>query len=132
MKTFHKLAIVTGFIMGVTGSAHAGRILTPSLVRDSGLNQRLLCSVVNGNNKVIGPFSITIFRGDGPVANSANVVSMAPGVVLATTATGFLLDPTLTAYCVVEGKGISKSKTPVTLCVIPESTSDCMAAVSVP
>jgi hypothetical protein len=55
-----------------------------------------------------------------------------PGAGQVIGATPGNLGTAVFGYCVVEGPGVSKSKTPVTLCLQPANGNDCIAAVSIP
>ena len=125
------LTVLTAVLAGST-VVYAGRINTPPITRSNTLNQGLRCLVANTTAKTVGPYDITILTSTGAVADSILGITTTAGRISFGNASDTELGAALSARCVVEGKGISKKKTPVTLCVISEATTDCQAAVSVP
>ena len=118
-------------LLASSAVVYAGTIKTPALTRSNALDQRLFCLVANTTGKVIGPYAITIFKADGTVAASTFPSTLA-GSTSSATASDSQLAGSAFGRCVVQGKGISKNRTPVTLCVVSAGTNDCQAAVSVP
>ena len=125
------LTTLTAVLMSST-ITYAGTIKTPNIVRSNQNDQGVVCAVANTTTKSVGPFNITIIDEVGDDAASANNVTLGAGGSASLPATDLQLDGSQVARCVVEGKGISKNKTPVTLCVVNAMNADCQAAVSVP
>ena len=126
-------SLVVGTILLTSPSVvQAGKISTPAISRSATIGQAVVCTVANTSNRAVGPFDITIFKRDGTVADSALGRDLAAGESTSEIADASEFGNSPTARCVVEGKGISKNKTPVTLCVTSMTDIDCQAAVSVP
>ena len=114
-------------ILGASGVVEAGRINTPPITVD--FSGDLACVVTNVTKKTIGPLTVTVFDGNGMIAEAAEITTLDANVSRGVLA-GLVFD---VGFCRVEGSGVSKRKTPVTLCaVVPGTTSRCGAAVSVP
>jgi len=109
--------------------ADAGVINTPPMTRDFG--DGMGCVVANTGNKAVGPITFTIFRRSGVVAKTSIVSSLDANAMVGLAAFGadFGLSDDI-AYCRVEGKGISKNRTPVTLCSLSGVSTSCQVAVS--
>jgi len=121
------------FLLGslaATAEADAGVINTPPMTRSSG--DGIGCVVANTGKKAVGPITFTIFRRSGVVAKTTILSSLDANATsgLAALSADFQLFGDDIAYCRVEGKGISKSRTPVTLCLLPGGSTSCQAAVS--
>ncbi len=84
-----------------------------------------MCLVSNSGTKAIGPATLTVFSFNG-VPSTGNLSSLAPGATTFFQVSG----SNTTGHCVVEGKGVSKSKTPVTLCRVAVSGGACLSAVT--
>ena len=119
-------------LLASSAVVYAGTIKTPALTRSSSLDQRLFCLVANTTGREIGPYDITIFKFDGTVAESALGISTLAGRTQEIIADDSELGISPFGRCVVKGRGISKNRTPVTLCVVSSTTNDCHGAVSVP
>lgn len=125
------LAVTAGLLASST-LAWAGKIVTPPLSRSNTLNQRVRCLLANTTDKTIGPYSITVVTNLGGEAVSVSGFMTPPGTINVLTASEADFGITDTLRCEVEGSGISKRKTPVTFCVIPQTDANCLATVSVP
>lgn len=123
---------VAALCTALAGEVEAGTLVTPALAIHNGLNQRVACTVVNGGKKEIGPFTISILRSNGALADQTTIDSLSPGATTFLVADESEIGTTSTAACIVDGKGISKKKTPASLCVVPQTTFDCQAAVQAP
>jgi len=128
MRSFVSWRSVLAVGLAAIGTARAGTINTPPITVGSG--EGVGCVTANTGNKVIGPITFTVFRRNATVANTVTASSLEPngsvGLAVSSAQLGIFQD---IAYCRVEGKGISRSKTPVTLCALPAGSTTCLAAV---
>jgi hypothetical protein len=125
------LAAITTLVLSASTNARAGEVHTPLVSRSDAQDQGLACSVVNLGDKAIGPVTIRIFDESGAAARTVTLAELRPGRPGGLAALDSHLFGLL-GHCRVEGKGVSKRTTPVTLCVIPETDFNCLAAVTSP
>ena len=125
------LAILT-VLLSTSTAAYAGRVATPGIFRSRNLEQRLLCMVTNTTSGYVGPYTITIIDSYGTEVDSTTISKTRAGRINYLEASDADLGSITRAWCEVDGKGISKTRTPVTLCVTASTNSACQAAVSVP
>jgi len=115
MRSFVSWRSVLAVGLAAIGTARAGTINTPPITVGSG--EGVGCVTANTGNKVIGPITVTA---------SSLEPNGSVGLAVSSAQLGIFQD---IAYCRVEGKGISRSKTPVTLCALPAGSTTCLAAV---
>lgn len=127
--------LAVGSLMFLLGSlaaaeeANAGVVNTPPITR--GFGEGIGCVVANTGNKAVGPITFTIFQKSAGVAKTTVVSSLDANAMvgLAALSADFGLSQDI-AYCRVEGKGISKARTPVTVCSLLGGSTSCQVAVS--
>lgn len=115
----------------ISSAAHAGKISTPPILRSGTEEDIIQCVVANAGPKAVGPFDMTIYGADGSVATQSLGLNLNPNA--STRVLAFDADLNgLSGFCRVEGQGISKRKTPVTICVTTLGLARCEASVSAP
>ncbi len=112
--------------------ALAGTIHTPPIGRTPTVEDDVLCLVANTASHAIGPLSVRVYRSSGIIANSVVVESLEPKATLQLRAPKANLGPTGGVFCEVEGTGVSRRRTPTTLCVVETGSDTCLGSVSVP
>ena len=117
-------------LIGSSAIASAGTVTTPPISRSDSLSQRLGCFVSNPGKKVIGSFTITLVGPGGTSIAQGTIDDLSPSGIATLLVSDAALGGNTTGACVVDGKGISKKKVRVTLCVIGATTNDCQAAVA--
>jgi len=113
-------------------AAYAGRLQTPPVTRSGAADTDVRCAVTNASKKPIGPLTMTIYRANGTVAQSIPGIAVSPNESRIILALNGNLGITSAAFCVVEGKGVRKARTPATLCLTSAGNGNCLAATTVP
>jgi hypothetical protein len=119
-------------VLAAGSVALAGKINTPPIQRSSTSDDFIQCVVANVGKRAAGPFKVSIFGSSGNLATEELGLMLDTNASMRVLAGSAQLGADLSAFCRVEGKGISKNKTLVTLCTTTSSLARCEAAVSVP
>lgn len=125
------LAAATIALLGTAEIATAKTLSTPPVFFDKGAIGFVGCLVTNTTAKPIGPVTIDILDEAGTKLNggSATIAPEATAFVLPSNSS---LGTSGLARCKVDGKGVARGKTLITLCVFPPGSLTCEAAVTVP
>lgn len=126
------LAAATIVLLGTAEIATAKPLSTPPVFFDKGALGFVGCLVTNATAKPIGPVTIDILDEAGARLTGGSSASIAPEATVSVLPSNSALGTTGLVRCKVDGKGVGKNKTLITLCVFPPGSLTCEAAVTVP
>jgi hypothetical protein len=124
------LGLVTTTLLAAAAPGWAGLVATAPVSINFGEDQRAGCAVANTGDKPLPNVSIRIYRATNVVADSI-VTTVPPGSVSSVLADAGEVGMTPYVRCEVEGSGIGK-KTPVSLCISPDNSPECVSIVTAP
>jgi hypothetical protein len=126
------LAVATIALLGTAETAAAKPLSTPPVYFDKGAGGFVGCLVTNTTAKPIGPVTVDVLDDTGAKLSGGTFGSIAPEATVSLLPNNSALGTLGLVRCKVDGKGVAKNKTLITLCVFPPGSLTCEAAVTVP
>lgn len=125
------VAAASVVLLATAGIAAAKPLSTPPVLFDKGALGFVGCLVTNTTAKPIGPVTIDFLDGAGGRLTGGSA-TIAPEQTVSILPSNSILSANGLVRCKVDGKGVARGKTLITLCVFPPGSLTCEAAVTVP
>lgn len=118
-------------LLGTAEIATAKPLSTPPVSFDKGALGFVGCLVTNTTAKPIGPVTID-FLDEAGARLTGGSATIAPEATVSILPSNSSLSASGLVRCKVDGKGVARGKTLITLCVFPPGSLTCETAVTVP